>query len=150
MKRKGALRPSTFLLLTLAITLIVTTAWLTLADFERAYPEVEINKTWESLYSKARDVSSDVNASAEKIREETATMGEGGWADVIVSGFVMLSVIPLIGKLILTGLTGLLSMIITSLSEIGVPPIIGGTILVAIAILVIFGVISAIWKYEKV
>lgn len=146
----GAMKPSSYLLMALAVSLIVVGAYMVIGELKTNYPDVSVNESWESVYLRAKNVTKSVNATTQTLRNATAKMQEGGTWGVVIGGFIMLKILPQMAGLILKGMVGMIDIVIVAFTEAGVPGVVVGVIITALIIIVLFGIISAVWKYREV
>ncbi len=139
---------SAFILLILVVGLSFSLVGSIIHDFETQYPDVDVNTTWEDDY----DYAERINTSVYGIRKEFAIIGDEdtGWFSKIAAGITAIPKAIIAVPVVLFQTIGYAINIISDIPNIiGVPSYVIYTGIVALIVVVLFGLVS-FWHRSKI
>ena len=112
-----------------------------ISDFETQYPDVTINKSWEEQYNYA----DEINDSVISLKEKFDLIGDEdiGWFSKLAAGITAVPIAIVTVPVVLFKTVSYGITIISSLgTEIGVPAFVTYFAVIAILIIIVFGLVS--------
>ncbi len=139
---------SGFVLIILMVGLTFAVVGTIIDDFEVQYPDVDINQTWEDKY----DYTEEINESVYGLKTRFDIIGneEAGWFSQLTAGIAAIPLAIIFVPVVVFKTMSYAVIILSSISaEVGIPPFVTVFAIVAIIVVLIFGLVS-FWHRSRI